>query len=142
MNSYNRNREYFQFTGQTCDYGCRTGSCSATHTCGDKQHFGGAFEHSANIIQIFNGRLFSLSGQISGSPSSGKCNTQLNPDRYRIVLHRLCIGIANHEVYAFNALFIHVFDGIASTSSNTNHFDDCLLYTSDAADEEDSVDLG
>lgn len=41
----------------------------------------------------------------------------------------MCIGIADDELHALDALAIHVVDGIAAAAADTDYFDDGGLVT-------------
>ena len=47
-----------------------------------------------------------------------------------------------HQIVASSSLVPHEDPTLLFTNAGMNQFKDCLLYTSDAADERSSVDLG
>ena len=53
---------------------------------------------------------------------------QLQMDGDRRVVQRLIIGITQYEGNIVDAFAIHVVDGVATTSTNTNHLDDAIFF--------------
>ena len=49
-------------------------------------------------------------------------------NRHGRIAQRLSIGIAHHERHIVNAFFVHMVHGIAAATTNTNHFDDAVLF--------------
>ena len=63
-------------------------------------------------------------GVVSGSQSSGGLASQLDFDRNVRLVQCLAVCIAENEGNVVNALLVHVLDGVSTSSSYTDDFDD------------------
>ena len=109
----------------TGDDGSRTCSGSATHTGRDERHAGAVVEHVADILDALLSSLARPFGTVAGSES---LTAELQMHGHGTVVECLVVGVAQYERYVVNTLTIHVVDGIAATSSHTNHLDDAVFF--------------
>ena len=98
--------------------GCCTGAGAATHTCGDEKHLGVVGDSFAYFVFVLQGEVAGALGYAAGTKSA----------KYYLVWHRArckCfgIGVTDYEVHTMDALTVHVVDGIAAATTDTDYFD-------------------
>jgi hypothetical protein len=59
----------------------------------------------------------------TGPQAFGQIHANLQFVGYTAAFQRLHIGVTNHKLHIFDALVVHVVDGIAATTPYTDHFD-------------------
>ena len=108
----------FDALGYFGDNRCCTGTCAAAHASGDEEHLSVVGDGLTNLVFMCKSHLASVAGHIACSKFT----------KHYLVGHRtgfesLCIGIADDEFDAMYTLTVHVVDGIAATSANSNDLD-------------------
>lgn len=99
------------------------GTGAATHAGGDEDHVG-AFQHFGNALAIFQSRLTTDFRIGAGTQPLGDARAELQNGARRDVLQRLCVGVGADELDALDVVLGHVIDGVAATTTYTDHFYD------------------
>ena len=77
---------------------------------------------------VFDALFGCLAGFLGLVACSESLLAQLQMDGHGRVVECLVIRVAQHERHVVDAFAVHVVHGIAATATNTNHFDDAILF--------------
>jgi hypothetical protein len=84
-------------------------------------------DHLHDAVAVFHGGLPADLRVRAGTEALGDARADLQRGLDRGVLERLRIGVDAHELHALDAAVHHVRDGVAATSTDAQHLDDCAL---------------
>jgi hypothetical protein len=98
------------------------GSCSTTHSGGDKSHFG-IDQDRLNFFQALF-RCLAPDPDLRRPQAPGLTEDELDFVSYPALGKCLCIGIANNKIATFYILAKHVVDSVASSSAYADHLND------------------
>ena len=106
----------------------RRSTCTGTaaHARGDEHHVR-TRKHFGNSIAILERRLSADLRVRTGTKSLRERSTDLQRGFCVEALQCLRIRVRRNEVHAFYAPAQHVLNGVAATTTDTNHFDDRAL---------------
>lgn len=125
--SDNAYRQYPELLGRPGDDRGSTCSCSPTHPSRNENHLGVGFQQLLYLFKALLRRSGANFGVGSGTESFCKRKAQLYLVLNGTGIECLSICIADHEIHSFDAFFEHMVHGIASASTNTDHFDGGIL---------------
>jgi hypothetical protein len=116
----NGDRQCTELLGQRRHHGCRAGSGSAAHACGDEHHVG-AFQHVNDSLGIFERRLAADFGIRARTQAIRNLGADGEPYRDGRGLERLRVGIEHAEFDAGHPFLQHARHSVASTTAHTEH---------------------
>ena len=120
--TYRQNTHLLRHTGNDRS---STSTRTTTHSGSDESHTCAIVEQVLDIIQTL---LRSSTGLLRTVTGSKTFLAQLQMDGNWRIVQRLIIRITQYEGHIVDTLAIHVVDGITTTSTNTNHLDDAILF--------------
>ena len=116
--------ENVHLLGYAGNDGSSSRTCSATHSGGDKYHFGTVVQQRFDFFATLFGGFSGTFGTVSGTQSLGNRTPQLQFYGDGRLFQRLVVRVTQNERYVVYAFPVHVVHGITTTTTYTNHFND------------------
>jgi hypothetical protein len=108
--------------GRRGDDGRRTGAGAAAHAGGDEHHVG-AVEQLQDFGQRLLSRLTADLGPRTRAQALGDGDAELHAPVGERLAERLCVGVGDDELHAFERGTDHVVDGISARATHANDGD-------------------
>ena len=106
-----------------CNDRCRASPRATAHAGSDEDHAGVGAQEVGQFVQAFNRGIFAHLGKRACALTSSEGGPQLNFSGHWADVQGLCIGVADDEVDAVDALFKHGVHGIGAATTYTDDFD-------------------
>jgi hypothetical protein len=125
---YNTNGQNSFSLGNSGHYRGSPGAGAAAHSRGDKNHIC-RVDHLIQFVAVLLNGFAAYLGPRTGSKARCKVGANLDGNVSRIVFQRLGVCIQRNVLNAVQSFTDHIVDGVASSASNSDHFDLRIILT-------------